>query len=92
MTEALGFPMPHVWDENAVEMVAGQPGMILRDWFAGQVLAPLLDKGLTTEALVEESSLVVMASYGLGGVGQAVVGSITGRVVRHIAAPVLVIR
>ncbi len=40
----------------------------------------------------QQSSLVVMASHGLGGVGRAVVGSITGRVVRHIAAPVLVIR
>ena len=40
----------------------------------------------------EQSSLVVMASHGLGGVGRSTVGSITGRVARHIAAPVLVIR
>lgn len=40
----------------------------------------------------QQPSLVVMASHGLGEVGRAAVGSITGRVVRHVAAPVLIIR
>lgn len=40
----------------------------------------------------QQPSLVVMASHGLGGVGRSAVGSITDRVARHIAAPVLVIR
>lgn len=40
----------------------------------------------------EQPSLVVMATHGLGGVGPSAVGSITARVVRHITAPVLVIR
>ncbi len=39
-----------------------------------------------------QPSLVAMASQGLGGAGRSAVGSITGRVARHIAAPVLVIR
>ena len=40
----------------------------------------------------QHPSLVVMASHGLGGAGRSAVGSMTGRVTRHIAAPVLVIR
>lgn len=41
---------------------------------------------------LQQPSLVVMASHGLGGIGRSAVGSITGRVVRHIVEPVLVIR
>ena len=37
-------------------------------------------------------SLVVMASHGRGGSGRSLVGTITGRVVWHIASPVLVVR
>ncbi len=40
----------------------------------------------------QQPTLVVMASHGLGGAARSAVGSITGRVARHIAAPVLVIR
>ena len=44
------------------------------------------------DAAARQPSLVVMASLGLGGPRRSAVGSITSRVARHIAAPVLVIR
>lgn len=60
-------------------------------------ISPLVLEGEAAEQIIDlakgtANSLVVMCSHGRSGVGRWVVGSVTERVTRHSAGPVLIIR
>jgi nucleotide-binding universal stress UspA family protein len=68
----------------------------LRDHFAGVELAVRLEHGRAWERIVaqaaqEDANLVVMACEGADAVGERLLGSNAGRVVRQAPCPVLVV-
>jgi nucleotide-binding universal stress UspA family protein len=75
--------------------------------YLGAVAEQLADEGLTATYEVHDgpegdgivnvgvkvgADLIVMASHGRGGLGRLVFGSVTDHVIRHTAAPTLVVR
>ena len=64
---------------------------------AGILVSFLIWEGVPGEAIVEAAAsedvdMIVIGSHGRGGVGRAVIGSVSDHVVRNAGCPVLVVR
>jgi nucleotide-binding universal stress UspA family protein len=100
MTTPAGFPVPaRLTPELADEIVAAQRAAAEEE--LGTVAAQLTAAGATVETVVVEgdpgegivamadeagSDLVLLATHGRGGVGRALLGSVTDYVVRHLGS------
>jgi nucleotide-binding universal stress UspA family protein len=84
-------------DQRRAAREAAAQAMVVRGRQAGVLVNFLVWEGepgpaIVEAAVAEDADLVVVGSHGRGRVGRFLIGSVSDYVIRHAAAPVLIVR